>query len=70
MTRDDFVAKYRPRLLLFIAEAWAVRREDTRTLGLVMDNHHRELRQLLAELWSDFNPEPQKVPAVNGRATR
>ena len=28
MTREEFVAKYRARLLLFVTEAWTVRKES------------------------------------------
>lgn len=75
MTREEFVTKYRPRLLLFVTEAWAVRREDARTLALALDGHHQDLRRLLGEMWADFNPPPEPAKAANGqqangRATR
>ena len=65
MTREEIVAKYRARLLLFVTEAWTVRKESQSVLGLVLDNHHRELQQLLGEIWRDFNPaiEPS-LPVV------
>lgn len=61
MNKDDFVAKFRGRLLLFITEAWAVRKESPQSLGLLMDDHARQLKMLLNEMFDSMHQ-----PAKNG----
>ena len=68
MTREEFMQKYRGRFLLFLTEAWAVRKEAPSSLGLVMDGHAQELRRLLAEIYDDLAPAPGKPVPANGRA--
>lgn len=72
MTREEFAAKYRARLLLFITEAWAVRQQPPSHLGLTLDRHYSEVRKLLGDIWEDFNPILDKPAAVggNGHANR
>ena len=69
MTREEFFAKYRPRLLVFLTEAWACRREPPSSLGLVIDKHHLDLRHILTEMWNDFNRQQEDSPPNNNTST-
>lgn len=69
MTRQEFVEKYRGRLLVHLAEAWAVRRESPSQIGLIIDGHHRQIKELLADIYRDLCPPADPfgdVPAAGG----
>ena len=70
MTREEFFAKYRPRLLVFLTEAWACRREPPSSLGLVIDKHHLDLRHILTEMWNDFNRQQEDSPPNTAQTTQ
>ena len=71
MTRDEFKRKFQGRFLLFLTEAWMVRKESPSSLGMVMDDHARSLRGLLDEVYDALNqkeslngvPGAKRVPA-------
>lgn len=67
MTRDEFYRKFQGRMLLFMAEAWAVRKEKADSLGLVMDQHAHSLKELMREMYDAMQPET-KAPQ-NGAVT-
>lgn len=75
MTREQFNAKFQGRMLLVLTEAWACRRQPPSALGLLMDEHARQLRGLLGEMFDALQPPlppilPPKLagaPAVNGQ---
>jgi hypothetical protein len=54
MSKQDFISKWRPQLLLFVTEAWAVRREKPSDVGLVLDRHHVRLQEVLSEIFEDL----------------
>lgn len=58
MSRDEFYKQFQGRMLLFLTEAWAVRKESTTSLGLYMDLHAQRLKLLLKEMY-DAAHEPQ-----------
>ena len=47
MTQEQFIAKFRGRMLLFVSEAWAIRKENTTSLGMLMDGHNIEALRLM-----------------------
>ena len=64
MTYEEFEDKFRGRMLVFHAEAWALRKQAPSDLGMMIDGHHRELKLLLREMYNALNPPitPPKVP--------
>lgn len=72
MTEAEFTTKYRPRLLLFLTEAWAIRKEPPTELGQCIDLHAAQLKQLMREMYADLTPplktEAPKPEARNGVA--
>jgi hypothetical protein len=67
VTREEFHARFRGRLLLYLTEAWAVRRSPPSELGSLMDAHVVQLKALLNEMY-DVLVLPPAAPAVNGAA--
>lgn len=68
MTRDEFFQKYRGRMLLYLTEAWAARKEAPSDLGFLLDKHTRGLRQLLDDIYDDFHPkQPQNGQPLTER---
>ena len=65
LTRDQFNAKFQGRMLVFLTEAWTARKATPSELGLLMDNHARQLRLLLGEMYEALAPVP--VPPANGQ---
>jgi hypothetical protein len=65
MTRDEFNRRFQGRMLLHLTEAWSVRKLPPSDLGMFMDDHARQLRQLLGEMYDALAPEPPP-PRVNG----
>jgi len=72
VTKDEYIVKYRGRFLLFLAEAWACRKESPSSMGMVMDNHAMQLRHLLTEIWDDIGKtdELEPAPSLNGAARK
>lgn len=71
MTKDEFTARFRGRLLLFLAEAWSCRKLDPSALGLLMDQHALELKRLMSEMYDALSPQetPTPGPLTNGAHT-
>lgn len=65
LTREEFILRFRGRLLVFMSEAWAVRRENPSALGLVLDKHSMDAKELLAEIYEALVPGGQNL-AGNG----
>lgn len=66
-TPPDFqtwFAEHRGQLLVFVAEAWAVRHDEPSSLGRTMDAHHARLRRLMREMYDRLVPPPA-VPAAS-----
>lgn len=72
MTRDDFYKRFQGRMLLFLADAWAARKGSPADLGLLMDDHARQLKGLLREMYDAATEveaaEPK--PAPSGATTQ
>lgn len=68
MSRNEFIQKYRGRMLLFLTEAWAARKAEPSSLGLLLDDHARQLKGLLEEMHDALSPPTPPVPAQNGTA--
>ena len=66
MTKQEFNALFRGRMLVLLTEAWACRKADASSLGLLMDDHARKIRVLLDEMYEALTPKP--TPAQNGQA--
>ena len=61
MTRDEFFTKFRGRMLVFLTEAWACRKESPSAMGLLMDQHRYELQRLMGEIYEALM-KPNEVP--------
>lgn len=70
LSKEEFHARFRGRMLLFLNEAWAMRKESPSALGMAMDQHYQSCRQLLSEMYDALCPPPAPKPpqAVNGAA--
>ncbi len=68
ISREEFIARFRGRLLLFLTEAWAARKTAPSDLGRLLDEHHLECRKMLNEQYDALVPMPASKPAVNGAA--
>ena len=70
MTDEEFVLKYRPLLLHYLADCWAVRKEAPSAIGLLMDVQMQSLNVLLYQMFKDLRPQetpaPTVKPLVNG----
>ncbi len=56
-TWEEFQAQFRGRHLLFLTEAWSVRRESPSAMGLMMDAHALQLKKLLKEMYEAMKLE-------------
>lgn len=65
LSREQFEAKFRGRLLLLLAEAWAVRKAVPSDLGLLIDAHAVECKRLLGDMWDAM----YQAPKANGLQT-
>lgn len=75
MTREEFRAKFRGRMLIFLTDSWAVRREVPSAMGLVMDRHLLEVRNLLDEMFDSLTqdgdvPGETEYAVNNGRINK
>ncbi len=68
MSKDEFIARFRGRLLLFLTEAWAARKESPSSLGLLLDAHALECKRMLSEMHDALCPPPAPKPPANGAA--
>lgn len=69
LNREEFAARFRGRMLVFLTEAWSSRKASPSELGFLMDAHAITLRQLLGDMWEAMAPEPPAPvarPAANG----
>lgn len=68
MTKDEFARKFRGRMLLFLTEAWACRKDAPSALGMTLDQHTLSLRGLMDEMYDTLTKveSVQVKPAVNG----
>ncbi len=73
MTRDEFITRYRPRLLLFLTEAWACRTKQPSELGLLVDGHARQIELILDDIFKRCIEKPvngvaaPKAPVMKGQ---
>lgn len=75
MTREEFRAKFRGRMLIFLTDSWAVRKEAPTAMGLVMDQHLQAARNLLDEMFDSLTqdgdvPDTTEFAVNNGRIKR
>ena len=63
MTQEQFIAKFRGRMLLFVSEAWAIRKENTTSLGMLMDGHNIEALRLMNEMYESLTAKTLAAPA-------
>lgn len=66
-TREQFQREFQGRFLLFLTDAWNARHQRPSELGMVMDRHAVQLRELLGDVFNFFQPDAPK-PAANGAA--
>jgi hypothetical protein len=57
VSRDDFIAEYRPEMLLLLAEAWAIRNESRTEVGACLERHHVRVKRLLNQMYDALYPE-------------
>ncbi len=62
MTKDEFISRHRGEMLLFLAEAWAVRQAAHGELALTMDRHHLRCRKILSDIYDELAGK-EEVPA-------
>jgi len=74
MNREDFVRRFRGRLLVYLVEAWACRKEQPSDLGRLMDEQCVQLKNLLQEMYDAVHPPvgtnghtPAATAAITGR---
>jgi len=56
ISKDEFVRRFQGRMLLFVTEAWCIRRDDRRNLAETLDVHHLEAKKLLREMYEALYP--------------
>lgn len=61
MTKEEFIQRFRGRMLLFVSEAWAIRRVVSSEAASVMDAHHLEMRRLLDEMYDAMVEKKQPI---------
>ena len=61
MTESEFIQKFRGRMLMFLMEAWAVRKVIPSDLGMVADQHALEVKRLLSEMYDALCPSQTKA---------
>ena len=67
LTREQFFLKFQGRMLLHLTEAWTARKAPPSSLGLLMDDHARQCRVLLGEMYDALVPQsPAPKPLANG----
>lgn len=73
MTKEEFICRHRGEMLLFLAEAWAIRGASHGELALTMDRHHLRCRKILADIYDELCPPPEVPTGIkagtNGRAS-
>lgn len=67
MTKDELWAKFRGRFLLFIADAWAARKDMPTAQGLIYDVHLIEGKKLFFDILDAANPPPKVVEKPVGK---
>ena len=70
MSKDEFISRFRGKLLLFMTEAWACRKEDPSALGLLIDRHNLDLKRLAGEMYDCLCPPPAPKAPANGAAAQ
>lgn len=65
MTEQEFVAKFRGRFMLFVADAWSIRREKLADQGMAFDQHCLRAKELMREMYAALCPEAK----ANGTPT-
>ena len=65
MSYEEFELKFRGRFLYFLTDAWAVRKEAPGQVGMVFDNHLKELKRLMVEVHGALKA-PAPPPGQNG----
>ena len=58
MTREEFTKRFLGRMLLHLTEAWAIRKSDPSALGLAIEVHAQQIKQLLAEMHDCLTNQP------------
>ena len=72
MTDEEFVLKYRPLLLHYLSDCWAMRREAPSTFGMLMDQQIQSLNVVLHQMIRDIRSVTPSVetPAPVGSVVR
>lgn len=65
MTFEQFCAKFQGRFLLHLCEAWAARKADSSSQGMLIDKHANDTKALMREIYDQLSPPPPK-PQANG----
>lgn len=64
---DEVIRLFRGQMLLFITEAWAVRKQAHSDLGLTLDLHHLRAGELMREIVRETLKRVQPAsPLANG----
>ncbi len=58
MTREEFKSKFKGRMLVMLADAWACRKAGATELGFLMDQHTLQLKQLMDDMYAALVPDP------------
>lgn len=68
MTRDEFIAKWRPVMLGWMGEAWALRKLAPSEFGMEMDRQIYQMGRILDSMYAELHPKPSAQPPANGPA--
>jgi hypothetical protein len=64
MTQDEFTAKYRPLLLGWMTECFAMRAIAPSAFGMMMDGKYQNLERLLLQMFIDAQPKPAPARVI------
>ena len=59
LSREEFKAKFRHKLLNMLAESWAARKAAPSEFGMMMDRHMIEVNGLIGEMYDAMKAKDQ-----------
>ncbi len=68
LSKEEFKSKFKGRMLVMLADAWACRKAGATELGFLMDQHTLQLKQLMDDMYAALVPDP--VPFTNNVARK
>lgn len=62
--RDEFIVKWRSRLMVLVCDAWACRKEPPSALGFLMDSHTMYCKGILVDIHTEMTEEFKAEKAI------